>query len=235
MAGSLLVDYSLPDYCNLHAHDSAPGLDSLPGHDSLPANDSDVGDFRALSGMLNDSPSIPHHPVKTFTDYAALEASVRAHCQTHGYEIAIVSAKKQGHEKWISCAKGVKRKLKTESKIKKGSKITGCPFTMRWSLVEDSTTAWHLTYPRGIAKDHNHGPTDTSKLANLRRSARKDTTLSEYVAVLRTAGIPAKQIKAAAKLQFAHVAIPLTSTDFRNEIDKQRRAELAASSPLNPT
>lgn len=75
------------------------------------------------------------------------------------------------------CAKGVKRKLKEESKIKKGSRITDCPFSMRWSLIDGSTTPWHLTYPRGIGKDHNHNPTDASRLANLRRTARKNGTV----------------------------------------------------------
>jgi len=236
MAGSLLVDYSLPDNWNLPGHNSIPGHNSLPGQDGLPGIDSDVENIRALSGILEtEASSIPHHPVKTFPDYAALEASVRAHCEAYGYEIAVVSTKKQGNEKWISCAKGVKRKLKNDAKIKKGSKITGCPFTMRWSLVEGSTTSWHLTYPRGMPKNHNHEPTDASKVANLRRSARKDTSLSEYVAVLRSAGCTAKQIKAAAKQQFANLAIPLTPTDIRNEIYKQRRAELASNALLDPT
>jgi hypothetical protein len=220
-AGSLLVDYSLPDYY------------SRLGNNRFPGDDNDVEEEAPHDSEA--PPRIPHHPIKTFADYATLEAFVRAHCEAHGYVIAIISTKKQGREKWICCAKGVKRKLKEESKIKKGSKITGCSFSMRCSLVDDSTTSWHLTYPRGIVRDHNHDPTDASKVANLRRNARKNTALSEYVAVLRTAGIPAKQIKAAAKLQFVNLAIPLTSTDICNEIGKQRRDELAGSTVLNPT
>jgi hypothetical protein len=194
-AGSLLVDYSLPDYY------------SRLGNNRFPGDDNDVEEEAPHDSEA--PPRIPHHPIKTFADYATLEAFVRAHCEAHGYVIAITSTKKQGREKWICCAKGVKRKLKEESKIKK-------------------------SYPRGIARDHNHDPADASKVANLRRNARKNTALSEYVAVLRTACIPAKQIKAAAKLQFVNLAIPLTSTDICNEIGKQRRDELAGSTVLNP-
>ena len=118
-ASSLLIDYSLPDYY------------SRLGNDRFPGDDHDVEEQ-----VPHDSEAprrIPHHPIKTFADCATLEASVRAHCEAHGYEIDITSTKKQGREKWICYAKGVKRKLKEESKIKKGSKITGCPF--RYAMV----------------------------------------------------------------------------------------------------
>ena len=211
-----------------HSDHSVSGNDTPQGDDSLPGDG---------IGIIHDSEatSIPHHPVATFADYAALEASFRAHCEAHGYEIAVISSKKGGSEKWISCAKGVKRKLKTESKIKKRSKITGCPFTMHWSAVGDGTTFWRLAYPRGVPKQHNHEPTEASKLANLRRYLRKDTTLSEFIAVLLAAEISPKQIKAAAKLQFANLAIPLTPTDIRNEIYKQRRNKPAGSTLLAST
>ena len=221
---------------SLFGDGSLPGNDTLQGNNSLPGNDHPQGDDSLpCYGTTQDSeapPSIPHHPVATFADYAALEASVRAHCEAHGYEIAVISSKKQGGEKCISCAKGVKRKLKTESKIKKRSKITGCPFTIHWSLVGDGTKSWRLAYPRGVAKGHNHGPTEASKLANLRRNSRKDTTLSEFIAVLLAAEISVKQIKVATKLQFANLAIPLTETNIRNEIYKQRRA---GRTLLNPS
>lgn len=225
MTGSHLVEYSIP-------------FDSFFGDHSVPRNDTHQGSLPG-DGTTHDfeapPDSIPHHSVATFADCAALEASVRAHCEAHGYEIAVIPSKKGGSEKWISCAKGVKRKLKTDSRIKKRSKITGCPFTMHWSAVGDGTTSWRLAYPRGVPRQHNHEPTEASKLANLRRHSRKDTTLSEFIAVLLAADISPKQIKAAAKLQFANLAMPLTPTDIRNEIYKQRRTKPTASTLLAPT
>lgn len=118
MTDSLLVECSIPFDDSFFGDHSVPGNDTPQGDDSLPGD-----------GTTHDSeaPTIPHHPVATFADCAALEVSVRAHCEAHGYEIAVISSKKGGSEKWISCAKGVKRKLKTDAKIKKRSKITAAP------------------------------------------------------------------------------------------------------------
>jgi len=58
---------------------------------------------------------------------------------------------------------------------------------MHWSLVGDGTTSRRLAHQRGVAKNRNHGPTEASELANPRRNSRKDTMLSEFIAVLLVA------------------------------------------------
>jgi len=76
--------------------DGLPGNDTLLGDKSLPGSDTPQGDDSLpCNGTAHDSeaPPIPHHTVATFADYAAPEASVRAHCEAHGYEIAVIRAK----------------------------------------------------------------------------------------------------------------------------------------------
>jgi hypothetical protein len=77
----------------------------------------DHGDLEDLRGGRPDLPTtpIPHHLPQTFSNYAALEASVRAHQEAHGYEIARSTSSKNKYGeynvRWICCAKGTRRQL----------------------------------------------------------------------------------------------------------------------------
>jgi hypothetical protein len=98
---------------------------------------SDYSDFENIRGgqQERDVTPIPHHPIQNFHTFAALEASMRDWREAYGFEIATRSSEKKDGivvVRWISCAKGINRKLKQDPQKKKGSKMNGCQFKMKY-------------------------------------------------------------------------------------------------------
>jgi hypothetical protein len=95
----------------------------------------DFDDDNRDSGLPDNqtAPPIPHHEIQTFATLHALELSMRAHKEAHGYGIVKQAVEKKDGSamvRYINCGKGGTPKLKDNPKKKTGSKLTTCPFRM---------------------------------------------------------------------------------------------------------
>jgi hypothetical protein len=175
---------------------------------------------------------------------ATLRTSTAASHTTryHGYEMTKLDSgeKNLASEVFVrcmGCPKGVSRELEKDTKINKGSKLTKCPFRMKWHAVGSDNPAgeWYLTYAgvASIPKDHNHRGVHASGISSRHRASCKRTGFSDLVAVQRAASVAPKLIRVAAKQQFNNVSVPSTLQDIHNEVQRQRRKKLAGDTPVD--